>query len=180
MAAVMIKIETAAGAAKVARILSALEPRTLLDLIGGRFLSYVDESFKTRGRGAWRPLSPLTLLLRKHGGDAPLQDSGAYKQAFTPVKTDSQTYVEVGSNRKTPSGLLLAEIHEHGTAPYTITARNAKVLAAQGSNGWIFFGKQVNHPGVPARPVLPTKAVAERLIRETVDAVFARVERPGA
>ncbi|MDZ4347914.1 MAG: hypothetical protein U1E51_36365, partial [Candidatus Binatia bacterium] len=86
-----------------------------------------------------------------------------------------QTFVEVGTNLKTPSGLSLGKIHEFGTGPYTIRVKRAKVLAAQTrAGGWLFFGKEVHHPGIPARPVLPTKAVAERLVQQTLDAMLAR------
>lgn len=176
-----IQIDTTVGQAKLTRLLKAVEPRTLLDLIGGRLLSYVDESFRTRGRGHWAALSPLTLLLRKHGGDMPLRDTGEYAQSYTKaggaLKTDQRTYVEVGSNRKTASGIPLANIHEYGTGPYTIRVRQARVLAAKTRAGaWLFFGKEVQHPGIPARPVLPTKAVAERLVQDVVDGMLKKID----
>lgn len=178
MAGVQIIVDTAVGKAKIARILQALEPKTLLDAIGGRFLSWVNQSFKTRGRGKWKPLSPLTLLLRRRGGDSPLHDSGDYEKAFIPERSDGRTFVEVGSNRKTPSGIPLAAIHEEGTAPYTIRVRTAKVLAGKlggGAAGWIIFGKEVHHPGIPARPVLPTQAEAEKMVQDTANAMLARI-----
>ena len=196
---IQITIDTTVGQAKIARVLQAVQPRTLLDRIGAEFLSYVDQSFKTRGRGTWKPLAWTTLALRKHGGDAPLQDTGRYKESWVK-ESDSHTYVEVGTNIKTASGLSLAAIHEYGTKPYTIRVKRAKVLAAEigggiggaGEHGpigliatksmvrWLFFGKEVHHPGVPARPVLPTKAVAERLTQAVVDKMLARLTEGGA
>ena len=178
-----VSIDVSAGTAKLTRLLKVVEPRTLLGVIGSRLLSYVDESFRTRGRGQWAPLSPLTLLLRKHGGDVPLRDTGAYAMSYTrsggALKTDEQTFVEVGSNRKTPSGIPLANIHELGTGPYTIRVKRARFLAAQTRTGrWLIFGKEVQHPGIPARPVLPTKAVAERLVADVVDGMLKKVEQP--
>lgn len=178
MAGVRVTIDSTAGKAKIERILKVLEPKTLLDVIGMRFLSWVDESFKSRGRGKWKPLSQLTLLMRKSGGVEPLQDTGKYKQAFTPAKSDGHTFIEVGSNRKTPGGILLAAIHEEGTAPYTIKVRSAKVLAGKlggGASGWIIFGKEVHHPGIPARPVLPTQVEAEKMVQETVNEMLSRI-----
>jgi phage gpG-like protein len=140
--------------------------------------SYVDESFRTRGRGQWAALAPTTLLLRRRGGDAPLQDTGRYKQSYV-TETDNQTFVEVGTNLKTESGLSLGKIHEFGTGPYTIRVKRAKVLAAQTRAGnWLIFGKQVNHPGIPARPVLPSKVVAERLVQQTIDGMLSRISAP--
>lgn len=185
---VNISVDSAAGQDKLRRLMQAMEPRTLLGLIGGRLLAYVDRQFKTRGEGRWRALSPLTLLLRKRGGDAPLQDTGRLKGSYvsesggpgTDYSTDNATFVEVGSNVKTPSGLSLARIHELGTGPYTIRVRRARFLAARTRfGGWLIFGKEVNHPGIPARPVLPTKAVAERLVRDVVDGALERAQQLG-
>jgi hypothetical protein len=38
----------------------------------------------------------------------------------------------------------------------------------------MFFGKTVHHPGIPARPALPTIAIAERLMAEEVEAVMEK------
>ena len=85
----------------------------------------------------------------------------------------------MGSNVKTESGLSLSRIHEFGTGPYTIRVKRAKVLAAQTRSGsWIIFGKQVNHPGIPARPVLPSVAVAEKLIQDVVSGMLDRITPP--
>ena len=181
MTAVTINVTTLAAREKIERLAKAVGASVILKVIGLRLLSYVDQSFKTHGRGAWRPLAPLTLAMRTRGGDQPLQDTGRYKQSFvrdiggragpgTDYETDDRTFVEVGSNVKTPSGIPLGKIHEHGTRPFVIRVKQARTLAARLRSGqWINFGKQVNHPGIPARPVLPTAATAERLVVETVE-----------
>ena len=178
MPSVQISVDTTAGLAKIERLLKAVQPSTILNVIGARLTSYVDESFRTRGRGQWQPLSPLTLELRKRGGDVPLQDTGRYKGSYV-TETDNQTFVEVGTNLKTESGVSLGRIHEFGTGPFTIRVKRAKVLAAQTRSGnWIIFGKQVDHPGIPARPVLPSRVVAEKLIQETIDGMLSRITAP--
>jgi len=194
MATISVSVTTSPAQAKIGRLLKAVTPETLLTVIGGRLLSYVDESFRTRGRGQWKPLSPLTLLMRQHGGDMPLQDTGQLKASYVQ-ETDNQTYVEIGSNQKVPGGILsLAAIHEYGTSgPYPIhsqTRRDTKgnvtrkggfasLAAKLRDGGYIFFGPIVMHPGVPARPVLPAKAVADRLIQQTLDEMLRRVDAPG-
>lgn len=176
MAFVHIEIDTKESQTFFRLVSDAIKPETILRVIGARFQSYVDESFRTSGRGQWRPLSGLTMLLRKHGGSLPLQDSGRYKQSFV-TETDNKTFVEVGSNLKVASGIPLAKIHEFGTGPYTIRAQKARVLAAQTRAGaWLYFGKEVRHPGIPARPVLPTNQVAERLVQDSLNAMLSRVE----
>ena len=175
---VQISVNTTAGQAKIERLLKAVQPSTVLNVIAARLTAYVDESFRTRGRGQWQALAPLTLELRKRGGDVPLQDTGRYKMSYV-TETDGQTFVEVGTNLKTDSGLSLGRIHEFGTGPYTIRVKRAKVLAAQLRSGtWMFFGKEIQHPGIPARPVLPSKAVAERMIQETIDGMLSRITAP--
>lgn len=181
MTTVTINVTTLAAREKIERLAKAISPNILLRIIGFRLLSYVNESFKTHGRGAWRPLAQLTLAMRTRGGDQPLQDTGQYRMSFvteiggkvgpgTDYETDERTFVEVGSNVKTPSGIPLGKIHEFGTGPFVIRVKQARTLSARLRSGeWINFGKQVNHPGIPARPVLPTQATAERLIVEVVE-----------
>lgn len=147
----------------------------ILKVLGIRFLDHVNESFRTRGRGTWRPLAPSTMALRGRGGDVPLQDSGDYRKSF--VQQTGTDFVEVGTNQRTAGGAPLGEIHEFGTRPYTIRAiRNKRGLMARTRGGtWIFFGREVHHPGVPARPVLPTLNEANTVIQETILGIYRQI-----
>ena len=175
MTTITINVTGMAAAAKISRLAQAVGPKIILKVIGQRLLSYVDESFRTRGRGTWKPLSPLTLETRQHGGDVPLQDSGRYRQSYVQ-ESDGASYVEVGTSLKGANGAPLGPIHEHGTGPYTIRVRNARVLAARRrTGGWLFFGKEVKHPGVPARPVLPNQHTAERLVGDVVEGMLGEI-----
>lgn len=203
MPSVQISVNTTLGQAKIERLLKAVEPRTLLNVIGARLLFHVNESFNTRGRGAWAPLSPLTLALRKRGGDMPLQDTGRLKGSYvseqggpgTDYSTDGQTYVEVGSNVKTPGGKYsLAKIHEYGAViepipgkfwQYSYTTKKGRTVNVKrptmlvlGKIGdQLIFSKRVV---IPPRPVLPSQAAAEKMIQETVDGMLSRIAQPGA
>lgn len=151
---------------------SKISPRVMLELISARLVEYMSTQFSTRGQGKWKPLSELTKAMRKRGGDVPLQDTGHYRMSWqgqpgAPIpSTDNESFVQIGSSMD-----FLAGIHEGGTKPYTIRATK-NVLSAMlgpggagmGRNGRIFFGKEVHHPGIPPRPVLPTKEVAEALL----------------
>ena len=194
---ITIRMDTVIRRADLDRLLAAVEPRVVLKVTGLRQQAFVDESFETRGRGGWRPLAMSTLALRKRGGDKPLQDTGDYKRSFV-TETDNSTYVEVGTSKKTASGIPLGPIHEYGTRPYVINVRNAKVLAAKigtgkggaGEHGplgflsstgrggrvgyWMFFGKTVNHPGIPPRPVLPTAQHAETVLKPVLEGMLQR------
>lgn len=176
MATIQIQVDSLGATGALSRLQEAVAPGTILLLVKARLLEYVDESFRTRGRGRWSPLAPNTLLLRKRGGDMQLQDTGGYKLSFVS-QSDERTFVEVGTNKKTASGAPLGKIHEEGTGPYTIRVRNARVLAARTRAGaWLIFGKEVNHPGVPARPVLPASVQeAENVLRPTIEGALRRV-----
>mgnify|MGYP001594984790 CR=1 FL=1 len=179
MTTITINVTGEAARERISKLAQAVGPAILLKLIGQRLLSYIDESFRTRGRGQWRPLAASTLETRPHGGDAPLQDSGRYKQSFV-TETDGRSYVEAGTNLKTASGIPLGPIHEHGTGPFTIRAVRARVLAARlRTGGWMLFGREVHHPGIPARPVLPNQVTAERLVGETVEGMLREVANGG-
>lgn len=168
MAAVVIAVNTVLAQKKLERLSAAVGARAILKVVGLRLESYVDESFKTHGRGQWPALAPSTIEQRRRASSEPLQNEGRYKASFVK-ETDERTFVEVGSNLKTPDGRSLPAIHEHGVGPYEIHARRARVLAARLPGGaWKIFGTHVNHPGIPARPVLPDQSTAERLVVETV------------
>jgi phage gpG-like protein len=179
---VLIKVNTVGANARLAAAGAALAPEAVLKVIGLRFMSFVDESFRTSGRGKWAPLRPSTIAGRREGSSSPLQDTGKYRMSFTgqagsgfdptghPPITDGKTYVQIGTESP------LKDWHERGTKPYTIRARNKHGMMAQNAKGgWVFFGKVVHHPGLPARPVLPTRDQAATMARDTVAAMLDRV-----
>ena len=190
MAFATLQLETVIKRRDLDALLKAVEPAVVLGVIAVNLVDFVTKSFNTRGRGKWRPLAASTLALRQRGGDVPLQDTGQYKQSFTgqvsrqPLtpapETDNRTYVEVGSNKKTPSGIPLAAIHEEGTKPYTIKVKQARVLAAKTRAGtWLIFGREVHHPGISARPVLPTVPEAEARLKPVLEGMLRRASDGG-
>lgn len=200
--AIVIRVDSLIAKERLERALAAIQVQPLLKRIGERLKGFVDESFRTRGRGAWAPLAWSTVAMRAHGGSVPLQDTGSYKQSWTSrtFVTPDGGYAEVGT-AKTPLAFWL----EYGTGtfagkgPYTIRIRNAKVLAARFGGGagqfqmlgggavlrggknanWVFFGKEVQHPGIPGRPVLPTTAEGEKLLDEVVKGVEDQIAGKG-
>lgn len=183
MAALVIKVDVTAANRQLATVGKALAPSTILKVIGLRMVSFVDESFRTSGRGKWAPLRPSTIEGRREGSSMPLQDTGKYRMSFTgqsgsgfdpeghPPVTDGMTFVQIGTESP------LKDWHERGTKPYTIRAKNNRhgLLRKNPNGSWTFFGKEVHHPGLPARPVLPTFAEATKFSQETVQAMLDRV-----
>lgn len=152
----------------------ALQPSVLLKLIGLRLTGFMTDRFENDGANtefnlpAWEPLKPSTISMRRSGSSRPLQDSGRLRMSYlAQPETDNSTYVEVGSNME------YASYHEDSTGPYVITAKTKRGLAAQlASGGWVRFGKKVNHPGLPARPVLPSVQNAEQMMLEEYEEVL--------
>lgn len=172
----MIEVQVSLARALLNDLALRLRPNILLKLIGLRMTEFVTGQFETRSGGRWAPLAPSTLALRKRGGDAPLQDTGGYRQSFLgqPPKTDNATFVEIGSAD------YRAEWHEFGTRPFTIPATKKVKAALARSGEWIHFGKkEIHHPGIPARPVLPNKRVLEILVQSEIEGYLEQLRVGG-
>lgn len=153
-------------------------------------LNWIDKNFRSEGGmvGGWVPLSPNTLAARRKGSGKILQDTGLLRASFLPT-WDSEKAV-VGSID--PKSLW----HEKGTKPYTIkplkpggflrfkvatesgvktkelvTGRKIQLRFAKGD---YVYAKEVHHPGLPARPMLPREnepTLMADLLRATVQYV---------
>jgi phage gpG-like protein len=142
--------------------------RKLLTAIGLRQLKWIADNFRAAGlEEKWPPLAPSTVLGRRRGSSEILQDTGTLRASFTARIRERS--VVVGTN------VFYAEFHEKGTKPYVITVRSKKVLANKRAG--LFFGKRVDHPGLPRRPMLPRTPTGERLAREVIEAALERARR---
>jgi len=187
-------------AERIIRQLKALQGQFDADemypVVGQRLLNWIGQNFRRGGiETRWPRLSPNTIAGRRAGnikasqgatkfrgrrvvgtaialsGAKPLQDTGRLKQSFTSkMRNLGKKFVEVGTDNQ------IAEFHEKGTAPYTIRPRNARVLAFMTAGGPAFSGA-VRHPGLPARPMLPSEGLTRRLGLETINRQIARVVR---
>lgn len=175
------KVDTKKADLKLNRLRRRLDKNIILRLLGQRFIRWVDMNFRQEGiEMKWKALSPGTIAGRRGGrassarfrgqniigsnigsaGAKILQDTGRLKQSFTDrIIGDT---VHIGTQSK------IAEYHHFGTKPYTIVPVRAKVLVFMTSSG-VKAAKRVNHPGLPARPLLPTKFAAERIAHATVE-----------
>lgn len=152
----VITLDTKNAQRKLDRIGSRLSTRQILNAIGLRHLKWINDNFKAAGlEKPWRPLAPNTIAGRRAGSSSPLQDTGRLRQSFTHRVVNDKA-VEVGSTNK------LAEIHHGGTGRRIIRPVNARALRFPTTEG-IRFAKFVNHPGIPARPLLPSRRLAKRL-----------------
>lgn len=102
-----------------------------------------DEEKDPDGR-PWAPLKPSTLAAK--GTTAILREKSILVGG---IRFLSPTKNEV----RVVSGQEYGAFHQTGTRPYKIRPKNKKLLKFQTADGF-GFAKEVNHPGLPARPFL--------------------------
>lgn len=178
MVAVGVSIDTSL----LNRAFSVLQARiaaegVYLKLVGDRYLAWMNQNFRQAGaEHPWKPLSANTIASRrkgKGGGSAqPLRDTGRMAQSF--VSEVQVGAVWVGTRDKK------AEWHHFGTSPYQITTNppGREARRAGGRPGALRFmtpagpvyRREVQHPGLPARPLLPSQTLAEELARQELTA----------
>lgn len=150
---VKFKVDVAGALAKLRRG-RELDQGELLSVMGTRLLRWVDDNFRVGGLEApWVPV--------KHGG-APLQDTGTLRRSFVQARV-AQDAVLVGTVNR------VAPFHHFGSRPHVIRAVRARALRFV-VGGRVVFAKSVQHPGLPPRRLLPTRATAELVTSQAVDA----------
>lgn len=132
-----------------------------LTLIGMDALDWVNRNFRDEGaEKKWKPMSPNTRAARP--GGKLLRDTGRLAQSFAVKKSVAGGWVKIGSSdRKAPW-------HHFGTRPYTIKPRRAKVLRFMTAKGEA-FSHLVRHPGLPSRPLLPSKRKAGKIAKTALN-----------
>src|SRR5712692_8448038 len=135
------------------------ERQPYLTLVGQRLLAWVNENFIQHGAEVpWKPLSQNTIAGRRGGGIGaqPLRDTGRMAMSF--VSEVGPGTVAVGTADEK------AVWHHFGTQPYTIRPKTRKgVLRFAVAGKGFIYRRFVHHPGLPARPLLPSPLLAEQL-----------------
>lgn len=174
--AVGFQLETARVVSILNQYRSVFQMQNLLRAIGARQLKWINDNFKVGGllgQRRWPPLSPNTRAKPRRGGSSsrPLQDTGGLRQSFTQKIVGLDT-VAVGTTDQ------VAKWHEKGTrGPYIIRPRpGRRALKFMMATGWT-IRKSVQHPGIPARPMLPDIRTAEELAKGVVNAALEQVSR---
>jgi len=192
MAGISIKTEVK-GIPQLTRVLNVLtrkiQSRTDLNARWAVLtLNWINRNFATEGGmvGGWKPLSPNTLAARRSGAGRILQDTGRLRASFIPRWNDKQASVG--------SAISYSRFHEEGTGPYTIKPKGNYPLrfkVAQGSGavktkilksgkkislttfkGQYVFAREVHHPGLPQRRMLPQQGdpvLMRDLLRASVE-----------
>lgn len=162
---ISIRIDTSPAEKRLRSIGARLKQERLLRAIGVKMLDWIHRSFEAEGLEVkWRPLSPNTLASRSGGGKM-LRVTGRLKRSFG-MKVSGNT-VEIGSP------LDLAGWQHSGTKSYAIRPRSARALRFMSQSG-AKFAKYVKHPGLPARPLIPSERLARRI---AIDVVADEINR---
>ena len=186
--------------ADIQKQVARLKDRTELHRqIGVDMVKWIDRNFEAQGlEKPWAPLAASTVFGRRQGGGGAkiLQNNGQLRASHT--YRPSADRVVVGF----PEGSI-AEYQHFGTAPYTIRPKNPDGVLAfpfppglsaptsiikrrkgspkvgainkSGSKQSFLFVKEVHHPGLKARPLLPTVPLAEQLVGETIQRYIANL-----
>ena len=159
----MITIDAALFKAKLKKLGDAVNKDRLFNAVGMRGIKWVNDNFKREGLEIkWKPLSPNTVANRRKGSSAILQDTGRLRQSFDYKLTPDA--VIVGTQSK------IASYHNDGTKPYNIKAKK-KTLAFNVVGGRV-FPKEVRHPGLPARPLIPSPKEGESIAVTEINAII--------
>tara|TARA_Y100000310_G_scaffold343365_1_gene450632 strand:- start:2299 stop:2832 length:534 start_codon:yes stop_codon:yes gene_type:complete len=172
MATVATRVDAKRAIRKLRILEKAMGEDIVLELIGRGMLKAAQLNFESDGaifspKGSWEPLSPNSRI----GNSKPmLVDTGALKNAFS--------YTTGGGEVEIRNIDPKASIHHFGTKLRTIVPSSARVLKFQTVNRTVFTKKVIRHK-IPARRLLPTKAIARKLvtqiIRKHMDTTVARL-----
>ncbi len=186
---IRVVIDTALGRAKLQRLLEVVDTPTMLNTVRLRLLAWVDQNIHDEGTEVpWPALRPSTVMMQAGPGGKSRQVGGqvaSWRQKITARVLGNEVWVGFADEIQ-----KLAAFRHFGTPPHVIEAKNAKVLAAlipggmrasflgpvgHGAMGtYLIFGKKVNHPGTPPRPLIPSERLTRSLVVDTLNALLAK------
>ena len=148
---------------------------------------WIDRNFQSQGAmaGGWKPLKPNTLANRRMGSGRILQNNRFLQASFMPKWDENEAVVG--------SAVFYSKFHEEGTAgPYpirpkkpggflrfkvatrfgarTVTLKSSKKITLPFAEGREVFAKEVIHPGLPQRRLLPREQdLLPQLLKTTLN-----------
>lgn len=186
-----ISADTGQAEEKLSKLRRAFERPVFLGLVGERLLAWVNENFRKGGAETpWELLSANTIAGRRGVGweMQPLRDTGRLAQSFVYRVFPEEVWVGTEDAK--------AVWHHLGTEPRTITTqppgrpsrtvsisrRTSRPYRRPGALMFMtpagpVFRRSVHHPGIPARPLLPSKDLARRLAQGVLEAYVEAVSQ---
>lgn len=154
---IKVRIDVSGSVKKLRTVGAAFDQRRALSEIGDSVLKWTREGFATGGHGKWKRLAANTVADKGHS--SPLIRSGKLAGSFKSRVFGNR--VVIGTNDSK------APFHEYGTKRHVITARG-RLLRFKTVDGPV-AAHSVNHPGNPARPMLPDESTARKLATNVLD-----------
>jgi len=168
-----ISIDTKEATKLFIRFGQKFSPSVMLKLIGIKHLNWINANFRAGGlESQWKPLSPNTIAARRQGGGSgsaqTLRDKGELSQSFTIGHPKNIFVLDVNTIR-VGTQVSYASYQHFGTGPYIIRPRNKKFLMFKTAQG-VRFAREVHHPGLPQRRLLPSEVLAQQMAAGELDA----------
>ena len=168
-----IRLDTKEAQRKLSRLINLINVSELLQAIGNRHVKWMDDNLKRAGLDSPHKQMAASTIAARPKRTSPRHFSSRWRSRLS----QSMTVKLIGTRAVVAgTGDEFAEIHHEGTGPYTIRPSKAKMLRFRTADG-IVFTREVKHPGIPARPLLPTKQTAERLAQGILNAVLKKAVR---
>jgi len=166
----VIELDTTEAQKELARVRRAINPVAILKLIGMRYLYWIDQNFKAKGiEKPWAKLRPNSRSDPKQAGKDifPLMRQSFVSFGSAGMKVIGSDAVIVGTENP------YAAYHHFGTRPYIIRPVHGKALRFWTMSGQI-MRREVHHPGLPSRPLLPSLQAAQLMAEQIVQAYIDR------
>ena len=166
---VTVKVDVRDAQRKLRSVSKSLDQKQALTAIGRAVQKWIELGFLSNGHGKWERLAPNTVA--KKGHSRPLVDTGKMQGSIKSRVFNN--HVRIGTF------VAHAPFHEFGTRRHLIESRGARFMRFRTTTGPA-FAKSVDHPGNPARPMLPDEATATKLAVDVVNKIVkAAVAKAG-
>ena len=172
MTGITVKVDVRNVVSKLRQFMGLINERELLQAIGNRQVKWMVTNLKEAGSDKkFKTMAANTLIKGRHRTSARHFEStwrSRLQQSFTSKVFGK--YVEVGTADR------FAAFQHFGTKPYTIKPKSKPRLSFVTVNGRV-YAKEVSHPGIPTRGIIPTKKVAETLALKIIIAELKRASQ---
>lgn len=182
---------------------NSVSKQKIHDRIGIAVIGWIDKNFKAQGlEKPWAPLRPSTVFAKRKAGVGTKALAGL--RSWVTHKATAQQVI-VGFPSESPAKFH----HYGTKGPYEIRPKNKKVLRflmppfsniatknmrtvltprpagmpkvgmVKGNKQSWLFSTVVHHPGLPARPLLPSTHKAEEIAKVVIEDALAELIRKG-
>ncbi len=165
-----IRIETTGLLRKVGFLRRIFQGRRILGIVAESQLKWIDQNFDAQGAlgNPWAANRPNTVASKGHS--RVLQRSGALRRSF---RAKILSVFRGGGRLQVGTGNRVAPFAEHGTRAHLIRPRRANRLRFVTVEGTV-FAQLVRHPGTPARKILPSRIIADRIAERALSTAIGR------